>query len=137
MDDDRIHGIERRFDMLDKKVGDFVDNIEKRMHKLKKELDINHIQKLIKAKAEESEVKKQFLNTNERQNSVQDSMDSLRRDFESLLSSFKKIATFIALLQEDSNQNTLASTKNPLCLSCGRGGVKFAPESFQVSFFQN
>jgi len=65
--------------------------------KLKKEVDINYIQKLIKGKAEEAEVKKQFLFSGDKQDQTQEAMDSLRRDFESLLSSFKKIATFIAL----------------------------------------
>jgi hypothetical protein len=63
-------------------------------------------------------------------------MDSLRKDFESLLSSFKKIATFIALLQEDNQSGTLCTTKKPLCLSCGRGGTKFTPEALQVIFYQ-
>jgi len=113
LDDDRFNSVEHQLEHLDKKVGDFIDSIDKRYIKLKKEVDINYIQKLIKGKAEEAEVKKQFLISNDKQEQVQDTMDSLRRDFESLLSSFKKIATFIALLQEDSQSNTLATTKNP------------------------
>lgn len=56
----------------------------------------------------------------------------LRSDFENLVVSFKKIAQYIASLQDDSTTGTLASTKQVLCLSCGRGGPKFVPERKQV-----
>lgn len=52
---------------MDKKVADFIDAQDKRYLRLKKELDINYIQKLIKGKAEEAEVKKQFIMNNDRQ----------------------------------------------------------------------
>jgi len=58
--------------------------MDKRHIKLKKEVDINYIQKLLKGKAEDAEVRKQFQLNSDKQDQVQDTMDSLRKDFESL-----------------------------------------------------
>jgi len=51
---------------------------------MRKEVDINYIQKLLKGKAEDAEVRKQFQLNSDKQDQAGDTMDSLRKDFESL-----------------------------------------------------
>ena len=58
-------------------------------------------------------------------------MDGIKKDLDGMFTSIRKITDVISLLQQEQAQ-ALASTRNLLCLSCGRGDTNFPPTSGQV-----
>lgn len=115
---------------LKKKLKETIDFVEDKIKELKKEFDIGYINKVLKAKAEDKDVRGQFKSMNDTMSEQKQLFDALKKDLENLILAYKKLSQFISLLQ-DEDANTLASSKQ-LCLSCGRGS-KFAPEHKQVA----
>lgn len=132
-DTDKSRKIEKEVQRLRKKMNENIEALDKKFKKLRKDVDIAYIQKLLQSKASITDMKREVLRVEDVVKDNQGVFNSLRNDFEKLVVSFKKIAQFIAQLQEEEAQGTLASTKSALCLSCGRGGTKFRPESKHVS----
>ena len=102
------------------------DKIDRRILKLKKELDLTSIQKLLKSKADDNEVKKEFESMDFRVKNGDDTLSSVKKDLDGMFTSLKKITDVITLLQQD-QATAIGSTRNVLCLSCGRGDATFLP----------
>lgn len=111
------------------------DKMDKKIIRLKKELDLTSIQKLLKSKADDNEVKKEFENMDFRNKCMNDTMNGVKKDLDGMYSSLRKISDIISILQQE-QATALASTKNALCLSCGRGDANFLPPVTQVQSFE-
>jgi len=131
-DTDKTKKVENDLLKLRRKMNENIEALDRKLKKMKKEVDVNQIKKLIESKANISDVKLEVLRVEDNLGESQELISHLRKDFESMVSSFKKMAQYISHLQDDEAAGTLASTKAALCLSCGRGGPKFLPEKQQV-----
>lgn len=131
MEDDRVKKIQSELSTLYKKFDHLHEKTDKKLNRLKKELDLTSIQKLLRSKADDNEVKKEFENFDFKSKSVGDSVNGIKKDLDSMFTSIRKITDVISLLQQEQAQ-ALASTKNLLCLSCGRGDTNFPPVTGQV-----
>lgn len=107
------------------------EKMDKKIIRLKKELDLTSIQKLLKSKADDSEVKKEFENTDFKVKCMNETMGGVKKDLDGMYNSLRKISDVISILQQE-QASALASTKNALCLSCGRGDANFLPPMSQV-----
>ena len=132
VDDQKNKRFEKELIKMKKKLNESLEILDKKIKKLRKDLDIAYIQKILSGKANSSDVKSEVLRIDDNLKESMGLFNALRNDFENLVVSFKKIAQYIATLQEESTTGTLASTKGALCLSCGRGGPRFIPERKQV-----
>lgn len=101
------------------------------MNRLKRDLDLTSIQKLLRSKADDNEVKKEFENFDFKSKIIGESVGGIKKDLDGMFTSIRKITDVISLLQQEQAQ-ALASTRNLLCLSCGRGDTNFPPTSGQV-----
>ena len=131
LDEEKSKKMETDIGKLKKKLKETIDFVEDKLKAFKKDFDMPYLQKLLKAKAEEKDVKNQFKSMNESLTDHKLLFDSLKKDLDGLVVAYKKLSQFLALLQ-DEDANTLASAKALLCLSCGRGS-KFPPEMKQVA----
>lgn len=131
-DEQRMKKLEKELIKMKRKLNESLEILDKKIKKLRKDLDIAYIQKILSGKANTTDVRGEILRIDDSMKESMGLFNSLRNDFENLVLSFKKIAQYIASLQEESATGTLASTKTALCLSCGRGGPKFVPERKQV-----
>jgi len=129
MDEEKTKKMQADISKLKKKLKETIDFVDEKIKELKKDFDVGYIQKMIKSKAEEKDVKGQFKSTQDTLAEHKTLFDHLKKDLDNLIAAYKKLSAFIALLQ-DEDASTLASTKH-LCLSCGRGS-KFAPELKQA-----
>jgi archaellum component FlaC len=134
-DEQKVRKMEKDLVKMKKKLNDSLELLDKKIKKLRKDLDIAYIQKILQNKANSNDVKQEVLRLDDNIKVSMSMFTNLRNDFENLVVSFKKIAQYIATLQEEETTGTLASTKGALCLSCGRGGPKFIKERKQVSSF--
>lgn len=124
--DERIKAMHETLQEVTKRLDYLSDKIDRRILKLKKELDLTSIQKLLKSKADDTEVKKEFESMEFKVKSVDDTLGGVKKDLDGMFTSLKKITDVITLLQQD-QANAIGSTKNALCLSCGRGDATFLP----------
>jgi hypothetical protein len=129
--DDRIKAMHETLQEVTKRLEHLDNKIDRKILKLKKDLDLTSIQKLLKSKADDNEVKKEFENLDFRVKSANDSMSSVKKDLDGMFTSLKKITDVITLLQQD-QANAIGSTRNALCLSCGRGDATFLPPMKQT-----
>jgi hypothetical protein len=107
------------------------DKMNKKIMRLKKELDLTSIQKLLKSKSDDTEVKKEFENVDFKVKCMNDTMNGVKKDLDGMYGSLRKISDIISILQQE-QATALASTKNAMCLSCGRGDANFLPPMQQV-----
>lgn len=134
-DEQKIKKLEKEMLKMKKKLNESIEILDKKIKRLRKDVDVTFIQKILQGKANTTDVKSEVLRLDDNYKDSMGLFNTLRNDFENLVASFKKIAQYIASLQEDSTTGTLASTKAALCLSCGRGGPKFIPERKQVILY--
>lgn len=131
LDDERSRKLQKEMAEILKKVEKLQDSIDKKIHKLKKDLDLNQIQKLLKSKADQEEVGREFAGMDEKLQNALSSIVGFRKEIDGLISNFKKMAS--SMYSSSNEASTLASTKNALCLSCGRGGdTNYLPQSYMV-----
>lgn len=130
LDEEKSKKMETDIGKLKKKLKETIDFVEDKLKAFKKDFDMPYIQKLLKAKAEDKDVKNQFKSMGDSLADHKILFDNLKKDLDGLIVAYKKLSQFLALLQ-DEDANTLASSKALLCLSCGRGS-KFPPEMKQV-----
>lgn len=123
---ERIKMMHETLQEVTKRLDYLSDKIDKRILKLKKELDLTSIQKLLKSKADDNEVKKEFESMDFRVKSADDTLNSVKKDLDGMFTSLKKITDVITLLQQD-QATAIGSTRAALCLSCGRGDATFLP----------
>ena len=131
LDEEKTKKMESDISKLKKKLKETMDFVEEKMKSFKKDFDMPYLQKLLKSKAEEKDVKGQFKSVGDTLTDQKNLVDNLKKDLDNLILAYKKLSQFLSLLQ-DEDANTLASSKALLCLSCGRGS-KFPPEMKQVA----
>lgn len=124
--DERIKAMHETLQEVTKRLDYISDKIDRRILKLKKELDLTSIQKLLKSKADDNEVKKEFESIDFRVKNVDDTLGGVKKDLDGMFASLKKITDVITMLQQD-QATAIGSTRNALCLSCGRGDATFLP----------
>ena len=129
--DERIKALHETLSEVTKRLDYLSEKIDRRILKLKKELDLTSIQKLLKSKADDNEVKKEFESMDFRVKNVDDTVSSVKKDLDGMFTSLKKITDVITLLQQD-QATAIGSTRNVLCLSCGRGDATFLPPMKQT-----
>lgn len=129
--DERIKAMHQTLQATMKTLDYLSDKIDRKILKLKKELDLTSIQKLLKSKADDNEVKKEFESMDFRVKTVDDTLGSVKKDLDGMFTSLKKITDVITLLQQD-QATAIGSTRNALCLSCGRGDATFLPPMKQT-----
>ena len=129
--DERIKAMHETLKEVTGRLDYLSDKIDRRILKLKKELDLTSIQKLLKSKADDNEVKKEFESMDYRVKNVDDTVSSVKKDLDGMFTSLKKITDVITLLQQD-QASAIGSTRNVLCLSCGRGDATFLPPMKQT-----
>lgn len=129
--DERIKAMHETLQEVTKRLDYLSDKIDRRILKLKKELDLTSIQKLLKSKADDNEVKKEFESMDFRVKSVDDTLGGLKKDLDGMFTSMKKITEVMTMLQQDQT-TAIGSTRNVLCLSCGRGDATFLPPMKQT-----
>lgn len=128
---ERIKTMHETLQEVTKRLDYLSDKIDRRILKLKKELDLTSIQKLLKSKSDDNEVKKEFESMDFRVKNVDDTLGSVKKDLDGMFSSLKKITDVITLLQQD-QATAIGTTRNALCLSCGRGDATFLPPMKQT-----
>lgn len=129
--DEKVKAMHETLQDVTKKLDYLSDKIDRRILKLKKELDLTSIQKLLKSKADDNEVKKEFESMDFRVKNVDDTLGGVKKDLDGMFTSLKKITDVITLLQQD-QATAIGSTRNVLCLSCGRGDATFLPPMKQT-----
>ena len=105
--DERLSRIHKDLQDISKKVETITDGFERKIMLLRKDLDIPSISKLIKAKAEEEEVKKGFFNVDGKINVINEQISG----FKKTLVTFKKQL----MMNYGSKKGVIVN-----CLSCGR-----------------
>ncbi|KAL4432888.1 hypothetical protein ABPG74_014402 [Tetrahymena malaccensis] len=110
---------------MQKRIEAFKD-LERRVQKFMRDIDVNGIQRQLKCKAEGEDVLKDFAIVDSKINNNTESIQYLRKDLDNILVLYKKI---LQLLQQTnvSDQNSMAilttkklhSVQNLNCLSCG------------------
>lgn len=130
-DDERTKRVQHEVNELSKKLTNMAENVEKKMTKLRKELDTTHLQKMISSKADASDVKKEMGSIDDKVGGVNGLCSSLKKDLDSMTKDFKKVSHMV---QSMINENgTLAQTaKASLCLSCGRGEINLSQQSQMI-----
>jgi hypothetical protein len=94
------------------------DQTDKKIAKLRKDLDFSALQKALKAKAEEDHVSKGFTNVDTKIQALSEAIGVLRKELDMTQTSIKSVGTQMVRFSD----NGLLTTKqiNPQqCLSCG------------------
>jgi len=103
---------------LQNKINQIEDLIEKKLAKLRKELDINNLMKLMKSKAEEDNVIKGFDNTDKKINALSENLIALKKELDQAFATLEKMAVQVFSYSDGASLST--KKINPLnCLSCG------------------
>lgn len=129
--DDKLKKLQRDLEDLIKKFDALNDSVEKRMAKLRKEFDMISLQKLIKSKADTDQVKKDLDGVEGKLASLADLLQTLKKDYENVHSSFKRMNQYFLFMQSGSTDTALLSTR--ACLSCGKGDAHFVPPVHTVT----
>ena len=74
------------------------EKMDKKIIRLKKELDLTSIQKLLKSKADDSEVKNEFENMDYKVKCMNDTMGGVKKDLDGMYNSLRKISDVISIL---------------------------------------
>eukprot|EP00825_Cyclidium_porcatum_P011896 TRINITY_DN1615_c0_g1_i4.p1 TRINITY_DN1615_c0_g1~~TRINITY_DN1615_c0_g1_i4.p1 ORF type:complete len:569 (+),score=127.89 TRINITY_DN1615_c0_g1_i4:916-2622(+) len=130
MDDDKFRKIQRDIQDIHYKL-ELANEIEKRVTRIFKDVDINNLIKMVKQKANEDEVKKELLILDTKCGQLQEQFTFLRRDHDTLQifvrkQSMQGIAS--NSLNQSFNQDMCGASLNtkklyPVkCLSCGQKG---------------
>ena len=130
-DEDKLKKVQKDILFLLKRT-DGVGELEKRLSRILKELDINNLIRQVRSKADTDEIKKEFYVVDTKINGINDQIGYLRRDYENLFGLCRKLvmSSTSNTQQDNNNLNTMLSTKKifPLnCLSCGQQGVNINP----------
>lgn len=97
MEDDRVKKIQVDIGQLFKKFDHLQEKFEKKLNRLKRELDLTSIQKLLRSKADDNEVKKEFENFDFKSKTTADSVNSIKKDLDGMFTSIRKITDVISL----------------------------------------
>jgi len=118
-DNEKIKRLLQNNETLQSKIDKIEELIDKKIAKLKKDLDIANLAKQLKSKADDENVGKGFENTDKKITALSENLFALKKELDQALSSLEKLTvqTF-----SSTYDNASLSTKkiNPLaCLSCG------------------
>ena len=105
-------------DEIQIKLDRITDQTDKKIAKLRKDLDLSHINKLLKAKAEEEHVSRGFTNVDTKIQALSEALAILRKDLDMTQTSIKTFGSQMLRFSD----NGLITTKqmNPQqCLACG------------------
>lgn len=118
---------------LQNKINQIEELIDKKIAKLRKDLDINNLMKLMKSKAEEDNVIKGFDNTDKKINALSENLIALKKELDQAFATLEKLAVNVFSYSDAASLST--KKINPLnCLSCGNLSRNFVSNQ-QVEFF--
>ena len=122
-DNDKIKRLLQNNEELQAKIDKIEELIDKKIGKLRKELDIANLLKQVKSKADEENVFKGFENTDKKINTLSESLLALKKEFDQTLSTLEKLSAQMFSFSD----NASLSTKKLNCLSCGNLAKNYNP----------
>jgi hypothetical protein len=117
-DEERLRRAIEACDDVQKRLDRMNENTEKKLAKLRKDIDITAILKSLKGKAEEEQVLKGFSNVDSKIAAISDALALLKSEIDSAQVSIKSVSTQIVKFSD----NAILTTKSVVpgqCLSCG------------------
>ncbi len=117
-DEERLKRAVEACDEVQKKLERLTENTDKKIARLKKEIDITLILKTLKGKAEEEQVQKGFINVDSKISAISDALALLKSEIDSAQFTIKNVSTQVVKFSD----NAILSTKSVMpgnCLSCG------------------
>ncbi len=128
-DNDRIKRLLLNSEELQSKIDKIEDLIDKKIAKLKKELDLAGLLRQVKTKAEEENVFKGFETTDKKINTLSESILALKKELDQAHALLEKLSVQMFSYSD----NASLSTKKLNCLSCGNIARNYNPAN-QVNF---
>ena len=122
IDEEKVKKIQRSFQELQLRVEQIDGSVERRIQKLKKDLDINIFIRQIKSKADEEKVHKGFDNVDSKLAALADTLQLLKKEIDQSTVFLQKIS----VQSFKYNENACLSTKAiqpQACLSCGNTAI--------------
>lgn len=117
LDEERLKKALEKTDDMSLKVEKMNENIEKKLLRFKKELDITALMKAIKSKAEDEHVQKGFSNVDQKISAISDALTLLKSEIESAQHTLKSVNTQIYRFSDNAFLSTRQVAQQ--CLSCG------------------
>lgn len=129
-EDESIKKLKKDLDNLVKRTEGFVE-LEKRVSRLLREIDINTLTKQIKSKANQDDVSRDNMAFEQKLNALNEMLLNLRKEVDHLSVNIKRnVTNNIQFNTNLDSFNTILSTKKIIpiqCLSCGLQGVPSQP----------
>ncbi len=128
VDDEKMKKAIESTDELHQKIEKLSDSFEKKLARLKKDMDMAQLLKMLKSKAEDEHVQKGFGNVDQKIAAISEALTLLKNEIETAQVSIKSVSTQVYRFSD----NAILSTKpiNPQqCLSCGNNIAPHAPHS--------
>lgn len=131
-DNEKLKRLLQNNEDLKSKFDKIEELIDKKIAKLRKDLDINNLLKQLKSKAEEDNVIKGFENTDKKINALSENLFALKKELEQALATLEKLSVSMFSFSDSASLST--KKINPLaCLSCGHN-TKIHNPLHSVSF---
>ena len=92
LDEEKTKKMQTDIVKIKKKLKEAIDFVEEKISNIKKEFDMPYIQRLLKSKAEDKDVKGQFKSVSDQMLDQRQSFDQLKKDLENLISAYKKLS---------------------------------------------
>jgi chromosome segregation ATPase len=125
-DSEKLKRLIQNNEALQSKIDKFEELIDKKIAKLKKDLDITNLMKQLKTKAEEDNVIKGFENSDKKINALSENLFALKKELEQALASLEKLS--VSMYSYADNASLSTKKINPLaCLSCGHNSKMANP----------
>lgn len=122
IDEEKHNKLQKFVEELQQKIDKVNQNFDRKISKLKKEVDIDSLIKQFKTKADEESVQSGFTNVDEKIFGLNHNFTVLKKDLENVVDSINKGS----LQGAKSSENPFITIKSALpkaCLSCGQGGT--------------
>lgn len=110
-----VQEVQDRLNMVD-------DIIDKRIQRLKRDLDLNVFIKQLKSKADEEKVQKGFENVDSKFNAIAETLQLLKKELDQSSNALQRISSHKQTVKFNNDSTCLLTTKTvtpSACLSCG------------------
>lgn len=118
VDEEKMKRLMQIADEIQGKIDKLNEMTDKKIAKLKKELDLNTILKALKTKAEEENVLKGFTNVDAKIQALSEAIALLKKDLETCQNSVKTVGSQVIKFS-DSGLITTKQVMPQQCLACG------------------
>ena len=122
LEEKKVERIQKSFQELQLRVEQIDGSVERRMQKLKKDLDINIFIKQIKSKADEEKVHKGFDNVDSKLSALADTLQLLKKELDQSSILLQKISVQSIKYNDNASLST-KSMQPQACLSCGNNAI--------------